>query len=67
MIIVSVRLAVEKVDAVIVPLEATRMVVDNIERDSDAIDVTQINQNLELGRRGGDVLKVEGRRFSLGC
>jgi hypothetical protein len=43
MIIVSGRLAVEKVDAVTVPLEASRMVVDNIERHSDAIDVTQIN------------------------
>ena len=66
MVIISVWLAVEKVDAVIVPDKATRMAVDNIEGDGDAVDMAQIDQNLELGRRGGDILELERRRFSFG-
>ena len=61
MIIISVGLAVEEVDPVIVSFEAAGMAVDNIECDCDAVDVAQIDQNLELGGSGGDVLELEGR------
>jgi hypothetical protein len=62
-IIISDRLAIEEVDAVIVPFEAAAMAVDDIECDGDAVDMAQIDENLELGGGGGDVLDGEERRF----
>src|SRR5690242_602819 len=62
-IIISVWLAVEEIDAVIVAFEAAAVAVDNIECDGDGVDVAQVDENLELGRCGGDVLEGEQRSF----
>jgi hypothetical protein len=66
MIIISIRLAVEEVDAVIVPLEPAAMAVHNVKYDCDAVDMAQINQNLELGRCRGNVFELKGWRFPFG-